>query len=332
MSVNRNKSWVVRPLTIAFAMVLSLVLGISANPARAVDSYGTPPTFSDGCEGNDFVTIPDYGFASWYINGLQYVEGDTYPAPSASVTVTSIGGYVGTWEFTFANVAPCPPQAPNKFSAYAGACDLAARETPAFGVIENVVDASGLKLDAIYISTTRLQDGWDPGALDVATDILDGETRTVSLDGTQDVGLLPGDYRVTFMTSTNPASAIGYATFSVGACYYGVPNYPSNPGNGAHAGKPTGKLKQIRGTTKMMAVGNNKKVAYTTKFKVVIKPAGKKAITKSFKVRRNKLGKPRTYKFPVGTKYVLKAQVRSVNSSGRTVTKWRVVKTKISKR
>ena len=319
LSSRISRSWVAAAFTIAF-----VASGGITSAATAADPIGTAPTFTDGCEGNDFVRIPDYSYNSWFIDGVQYVQGGTYPAPSTAVTVTSTGDYVGSWPYQFVNTAACATPATNAFGATVGQCNTATKETPVFGVVTNTADGTFQPIDA-YVKATRPVDDYETSTF-AGLGIQDGETRSIPLLGSRNVGLLPGDYELTFYSAPGFVGYLGRAPVSVGTCGGLTAPVDETGGGSNDRVKPTGSLRQVSGTTKMVAQGNNSKVDRTTKFKVIINPVKGKTFTKSFTVRKNKLGKPKTYRAPVRTRFVLKALITSESPDGKITTNWKVLK------
>lgn len=327
----RTWSWVARPITtILMTMVLAAAGITAASPASA--NVAAPQQIDRCGTIFDQFVIPNPGDGTTYeangkyvAPGVHYVYGPVGPN-IPTVEIIGYGVSVQSWKFDFTDV-PCPPSATDTVSIIPGVCDPSTGFTSVTVPYNNVDDATDQPRKGVVATFTRV----DFSFQHIYGDVLDGEQVLIGTgyDRAHSTGarLLPGTWTVDVRSE---GLLVASASKFIAKCGDDeVPaGDPSGAGESTDSGpvvKPSGKLKQIRGTTKMRAIMVNKRVSTPTKFRLVINKPGPGKIVKVFKVAPGGK-KVKTRRAPVRTVFVLKALVRTVKADGQVVSRMTLLK------
>jgi len=201
-----------------------------------------------------------------------------------------------------------------------GACQPDTGRTIVNAIFHNTDDATDLSVGRVDVKYQR----WDgPGGTDFVTNIADGQSKPIALDGF-DGGLYPGTYTLLFFLEKNYSVVAKRLTgVFVPACGDEVPP-DGDPGPGGTSVKPKGKLKQAKDTTVVCGKAINKKVTKRTKFRQIGKMfvAGRVlALNRLVVVKAGQNVKLKCFRAPVGTVVKLKAKM---NGKFKPVAKLRV--------
>lgn len=191
-------SWVVRPLTLAFATVLSLVLSVcGVAPAHADATYTAPPPVSYDLCGTDQDRLeipadfshPVKGFGGYYIDGVSSYNG-TYTMSGKGAVVVTTSYDSGSWTFTYTN-DPCPPEAVNTVDVQVGACNPVSGLSPMLVTFTNVADSTGWSISDGLIKLWTVETGEFQKAYAI-TGVADGGSISYQVGS----GASPGTWKV----------------------------------------------------------------------------------------------------------------------------------------
>ncbi len=360
--MSRNtRSWVVLPLTTIFALVLTLLGGISAPASAGPGDPIIPPTPSctvtlvsgdpevapppscfdpSGTDQDEYMapivpTDANGGIMGYYRDGTFLDMERIYTTGgAASFSVTSkywdqaSNSYVGgpSWILAF-NTATTGIEAGEAYRAAVipGTCNAQTSQWQVDWFVTNIADSSMRYIPQVEGSVFRLADDTliPPGAYDTSL------VAKRVFDGAEvSMGresMSPGTYKFSAMIGQRYS---GWQSWRLEVPSCGSVNGPDAENGGGSPETevviPVGKFRQVR-PTKMKAIVDSRKVKYPVRIKVAIDPKIGKTTIKTFKVTAGSL-KSRWYIAPAGTRFVMKARVRQLTDDDRYVLRWKVLK------